>query len=110
MKVSRDRNHGDVVKALERTGARVFDSSHVGGGFPDLVVWAPRLRRLRLIEIKDGDKKRDNLTAPQRKFHRKFAGTDVIIVTNTTEALQAIGLDVGQRALPLSHTARDQGT
>ena len=33
-----DKNHSQITAALRKIGARVYDASRVGGGFPDLVV------------------------------------------------------------------------
>jgi len=93
-RTSRDRNHASIKKALERVGCRVHDTAGAGDGFPDLTVWVPRLRRFLLLELKDGDQKRDDLTPHQVKFHHKFRGTDVYIVTSERHALQLIGVDV----------------
>lgn len=33
-----DKNHGEIKRAFEKLGCRVFDAYAVGKGFPDLVV------------------------------------------------------------------------
>ncbi|KAF1009508.1 MAG: hypothetical protein GAK28_00146 [Luteibacter sp.] len=93
-----DDNHAEIVRALQRIGVYVVDCSHVGSGFPDLLVafrgvWT-------LIEIKDGDKppSRRKLTPAQTIFHGEALakGCKVHVVENVDQAIQLLS-SVGVR-------------
>lgn len=58
-----DRNHAEIVQALRQVGWTVFDSSRLGGGFPDLVIH--RGGSVQLVELKV---KRGALTKAQEEF------------------------------------------
>ena len=53
-----DANHAEVVAALIRVGCSVQSTAAIGCGFPVLIVFAPALGRLVLLEVKDGEKVR----------------------------------------------------
>ena len=59
----RDLNHAQIVKELRDAHIWVYDTSRVGGGFPDLVVCSRNC--LRLVEIKS---ERGKLTPAQERF------------------------------------------
>lgn len=92
-----DGNHGEIVGALRGLGAYVVDCSHVGSGFPDLLVWWRG--QVLPVEVKDGTKPPSarKLTADQQVFHAEAErhGCPVRVVTNTTEALALLGARVG---------------
>ena len=89
-----DRNQGEIVTALRNAKCRVFVSSNVGSGFPDLTIWSPYLRSILLFEIKDGAKppSKQALTDAQVVFHNLFADTDVYVVNSVEIALQLAGV------------------
>lgn len=65
-----DTNQSDMVKALRFVGASVFVASHIGDGFPDLVVgWRGRNF---LIEVKTATGK---LTDEQKHFASRWQGS-----------------------------------
>lgn len=45
-----DENQPEIVEALRKVGAKVVHTHQLGGGFPDLIVWARN--RMFLLEIK----------------------------------------------------------
>lgn len=85
----KDANHDEIVKALEKEGFSVVNTSCVGGGFPDLVVGY--LGRTFLLEIKDGSAplKQRALTDKEQKFHGSWGG-HAAVVSSVKEAIEAI--------------------
>lgn len=85
-----DTNHQAIVRALRNVGWHVTDASHVGGGFPDLVV--AKSGRLMLVEVKDGTRppSERKLTPLERMVHLAFAeqGVTVAIVASEDEAVR----------------------
>jgi Holliday junction resolvase len=81
-----DSNQRDIVDALERVGAKVYDASQAGSGFPDLLVGYRSC--LHLLEIKTGKSK---LNKQQRKFHEEWQGFNIHVVRSPIQALEAIG-------------------
>ncbi|HEY4292077.1 hypothetical protein [Luteibacter sp.] len=88
-----DDNHPEIVRALQRIGAYVIDCSHVGAGFPDLLV-AFR-GRWTLLEVKDGAKSpsRRKLTPAQTIFHgeARAKGCKVHVVESVDDAIRIVG-------------------
>lgn len=88
-----DDNQSDIVKALQRIGAYVIDCSHVGAGFPDLLI-AFRGRWV-LLEVKDGAKSlsRRKLTPAQTIFHAEALakGCKVHVVESVDDAIRIVG-------------------
>lgn len=64
-----DRNHGEIRDALRQIGIVVYDSSRVGGGFPDLVCSFGGFTML--VEVKDG---KNGFTADQESFAGDWKG------------------------------------
>lgn len=93
--VRRDRNQQEIVDALMAAGCRVYDASHVGGGFPDLVVGrrAGSARRTYLLEVKDGElpPSRRALNEAERRWHDAWIG-HVAVVLSIEDALRACEL------------------
>ena len=83
-----DRNQAEIVKALRKSGCRVYVCSSFGKGFPDLLVGLPD-RTLAYVEIKDGSKPPSarKLTPDQVKFHAEWYGWPLFVVTSVDEAL-----------------------
>ncbi len=91
--VRRDANHAEIVAALRAVGCSVWDASHVGGGFPDLVVGrmtAGHVPRTYLLEVKDGTlpPSRIKLNAAEVKWHQAHRG-HVAVVLCVADALRA---------------------
>lgn len=88
-----DDNHAEIRAAFRALGAEVVDCSHVGEGFPDLLVgWRGRVL---LVEVKDGSKpvRLQKLTPAQTVFHAGWerVGCKVHVVTNEAEAFALLG-------------------
>ena len=66
----RDANHGEISDAFRAMGCLVKDTSHIGSGFPDIVVERRRDGRVWLVEIKNGRLAASDrhLTAPEKLF------------------------------------------
>jgi hypothetical protein len=80
-----DKNQSEIIVALRSVGAKVVDTSVVGGGFPDLVC---KFRgTLYLMEVKS---KKGRLTPREYDFFEDW-GDVTIIVRNPEDALKAIG-------------------
>lgn len=76
----KDHNHNEIVTALGKCGVQIIDTSHMGGGFPDLICCMRK--ETYLVEIKNpetsyGKKGPNNL---QRKFAEEWRGGPVYIV------------------------------
>lgn len=85
-----DDNQNEIVQALRDCGASVAVTSHVGNGFPDIVVGFRDINYL--FEIKDGCKppSQRRLTEDEQKWHDAWWGV-VVVVNNVDEVLRAIG-------------------
>jgi len=81
-----DRNHAEIRDCLRKMGVKVFDTSRLGGGFPDLV--ACHRGRVYLFEVKMPGCK---LTPDEVEFHREYDGY-VSIVYSVEDALIELGL------------------
>ena len=81
-----DANQQDIVDALEKVGAKVYDASRIGQGFPDLLVGYRSC--LFLLEVKTSS---GRLTKDQKKFHIKW-NSYIHIVHTVEEALRVIGV------------------
>ena len=77
-----DRNHAAIREGLRKLGYTVWDTSRLGGGFPDLLVWDKR--RLILVEVKMPG---ERLTVDELAFHKLFP---VAIVHTVEEDLDAL--------------------
>jgi hypothetical protein len=91
-----DDNHGAIRAAFRALGAYVMDTSHVGGGFPDLVI-GTRGRWL-FVEVKDGAKSpsRRKLTADQLLMHAEVqrVGCQVHVVESEADVYALMGARV----------------
>ena len=76
-----DRNHAGIVEAFRSLGWGVWDTSQLGGGGPDLVVW--RSGVVKMVEVKDAG---GTLTPAQRKFHT----TAPVTVVRSLEDVEAV--------------------
>jgi hypothetical protein len=88
-----DGNQGEIVAALEAIGVRVFDTSSVGQGLPDLVCM--RGGKTTWVEVKNGDRPPSarKLTLAQVRFRDKAlsAGVQIHVVENIEQALAVFG-------------------
>jgi hypothetical protein len=79
-----DKNQRAIVEALEAVGARVFDTSGVGGGCGDLIALKPNKRDLVMLEVKTDD---GTLTKAQKTSHQDWP---IVTVRTIQEALEAM--------------------
>ena len=84
-----DQNQMQIVRALQKVGCIVADTSKAGEGFPDLVVG--RNGENYLMEVKDGSKPPSarKLTKAQEKFHAEWRG-QIAVVETVEQALQVV--------------------
>lgn len=89
-----DRNHAEVRDALRKVVHPVHDTSHIGGGFPDLMV-RDRHGQVMFLEIKDGElpPSHRRLTPKELEFQVLWLGS-YRVVTSVEEAYRAVGYDV----------------
>lgn len=85
-----DRNHAEIRDALRKCGWLVYDASHVGDGFPDLV--CIKAGRVVFTEVKDGEKvpSARQLTHDEKLFHDAFRrhGAEVVVVESLRDLAQ----------------------
>jgi hypothetical protein len=86
----RDANEAGIVKALREIGCLVEPIS--GEGVPDLIVWAPELMAIILLEVKDGAKPPSarKLKPAQEAFHRAWSSAPVFVVESIEDAIYAV--------------------
>lgn len=82
----RDANHADIVAVYEGGYCTVVDTSHLGFGFPDVVLGltTPRGRLMVPVEIKSTD---GTLTEAQIRFNRDWLGPPPRIIRSPEEAI-----------------------
>ena len=90
--VKKDANHHEVVNALQKAGAYVLDMSHVGRGFPDLIVGFQK--KTILMEIKNPKTSygKKGLNKNQIKWKEQWTGGSYCVVDSPQAALQMIGV------------------
>ncbi len=88
----KDANHNEVVNALKEAGASVIDMSHVGRGFPDLIVGFNS--ETLLVEIKNPKTSygKKGLNKNQLKWREQWIGGTYCIVDSPEAALRMIGV------------------
>jgi hypothetical protein len=91
----KDRNHNEIAAAFESCGFSVHDTSALGGGFPDMVVWRQRNGYV-LVEVKDGKKPPSGrvLTKREQSFAQKFPVVVVYRVSDVVELATGSAFDV----------------
>ena len=83
-----DANHSIIVKTLRDLGCSVFDTSRVGGGFPDIVVG--RNNKTILVEIKASEKAK--YTTAQELFMMNWKGSAVARIDSVDAAVRLVNL------------------
>jgi hypothetical protein len=88
----KDANHHVVVEALQKVGASVIDMSHVGKGFPDLIVGFQS--KTILMEIKNPKTSygKKGLNKNQLKWKEHWIGGAYCVVDSPDAALRMIGV------------------
>jgi hypothetical protein len=79
-----DSNQADIVTALEKIGASVYDATRVGGGFPDLVVGYRQCCLLLELKTETG-----KLNKKQSKFRDNWNG-HFAVVRSPIEAVKVV--------------------
>jgi hypothetical protein len=91
----KDRNHGEIVRALRAAGCVVADVSGTACGC-DVFVYAPRLDQTIAVEIKDGSKPPSAraMTPTELEMQRTWtsAGGRYEVVLSVVDALEVVGL------------------
>lgn len=87
-----DRNQAAIVEALRAAGATVICLHQVGKGCPDILCGYKGENFL--LEVKDGERNRHNLTLDEQIFIESWDG-QVEVVVDEIEALMAIGAVAG---------------
>lgn len=82
-----DRNHAEIRDTLRDLCPVVDDMSHVGGGFPDLLVQLPG-GAVVFVEVKDGQRppSERKLKPGQVAFQRRW-GRSYFVITSRDEAI-----------------------
>lgn len=86
----RDANHHPLVAVFEQLGCTVFDTSDIGGGFPDLMVGC--LGVDRMVELKNPDSRygRAGLNANQREFVAGWRGGAVHVALTPDDVIALV--------------------
>jgi hypothetical protein len=79
-----DSNQAEIVDALRKAGARVWDCHRYGGGFPDLLILYHGA--ILLIEVKS---KGGRMTEEEQVFYNEYQ-EGMVVVYSAEEALEAI--------------------
>lgn len=87
-----DKNQPKIVKVLRDMGCKVFVTSSMGLGFPDLAVLINRFTYL--VEIKDGEKppSAQKLTPSEKDFHALWENT-VIMINSVESAIDFVNTE-----------------
>jgi hypothetical protein len=88
----KDANHNEVVDALKEAGASVIDMSHVGRGFPDLIVGFNSQTLLMEIKNPKTSYGKKGLNKNQLKWREQWIGGTYCIVDSVESALKMIGI------------------
>jgi Holliday junction resolvase len=70
-----DKNQKEIVAEFRKLGFSVYITSHVGAGFPDLMVGIGNTHTI-LVEIKSSEKAK--FTEAQSEFMRNWKGGPVV--------------------------------
>jgi hypothetical protein len=83
-----DSNHSIIVKTLRDLGCSVFDTSRVGGGYPDLTIG--KNGKTVLVEIKANEKSK--FTPAQELFMMNWRGSTVARIDSIDGAIRLVKL------------------
>jgi Holliday junction resolvase len=81
-----DKNQQEIVAEFRRLGFSVYITSHVGRGFPDIIVGMGNTHTI-LVEIKSTDKAK--FTDAQSEFMSKWTGGPVVRI-DSIEGIQRL--------------------
>jgi hypothetical protein len=88
----KDANHNEIVDALTNAGAYVIDMSHVGKGFPDLIVGFQNTTILMEIKNPKTSYGKRGLNKNQLEWKEKWLGGAYCVVDSIEAALRMIGV------------------
>lgn len=83
-----DANQKEIVSFLRRIGAEVFDTSSIGGGFPDLVVCFRGQNLLAEVKNPKTYHGKAGLSKNQKEFASRWLGGPVHVVKTSEDALK----------------------
>jgi hypothetical protein len=81
-----DANQAEIVKVFKDLGCSVFNTSRVGGGFPDILVG--KNHKTVLVEIKSSDKA--STTTAQDLFMMTWKGSTVVRINDIDGAIRLV--------------------
>lgn len=84
-----DRNHADIVNALEAIGAKVQSLAPMGRGIPDLLVGYHQVNVILEVKNEGDPPSRQVLTAAEQKWHATWPG-QVSVVYTPQQAQQVV--------------------
>ncbi len=88
----KDANHNEIVDAMTKAGAYVLDMSHVGRGFPDLIVGFQNMTILMEIKNPKTAYGKKGLNKNQIKWKEQWTGGTYCVVDSSESALRMIGV------------------
>jgi hypothetical protein len=88
----KDANHNEIVEAMTKAGAYVLDMSHVGRGFPDLIVGFQNMTILMEIKNPKTNYGKKGLNKNQLKWKEQWTGGTYCVVDSVEAALRMIGV------------------
>jgi hypothetical protein len=80
-----DANHAEIAAALARLGPEPFDTTRVGGGFPDLI-W-PFQGQTVGFEVKRSD---GSLTPAQERVFKEWRGGPLFLIRDAADLPEII--------------------
>lgn len=86
----KDANHHEVVDALKKAGAYVIDMSHVGGGFPDLIVGFQGKTILMEIKNLKTSYGKKGLNKNQLKWKEQWIGGAYCVANDPESAVEML--------------------
>jgi hypothetical protein len=88
----KDANHNEIVDAMTKVGAYVIDMSHVGRGFPDLIVGFKKMTILMEIKNPKTSYGKKGLNKNQLQWKEQWTGGTYCVVDSVDAALRMIGV------------------
>lgn len=89
-----DNNQKVIVKALLQVGAKVWDTTKVGNGFPDLLVSFQGKDYKMEIKNPNTSYGKKGFNKNQKRFVDAWKGSPVFLVSSVDDALKVIGVKV----------------
>lgn len=83
----RDLVHPGIVKELRQCGYSVFETHHIGGGFPDLVVGYGGITTLVELKTPRALQRGAALEQSQKDFIRDWRGATPLVAESTEQII-----------------------